>query len=88
MQYNQYFRQYNKLFPVHQQRITVHAAIVVVLAAVGGTTTPVAGTYALANAASFDLKATPATGFVFDHWVIGGFTDGSRCILIHRYSIK
>jgi hypothetical protein len=53
-----------------------HAAIVVVLAAVGGSTTPAAGTYALANAASFNLKATPSTGFVFDHWVIGGSLTG------------
>jgi hypothetical protein len=52
------------------------AAIVVVLAAVGGTTTPIPGTYALANAANFDLTATPATGFVFDHWVIGGSLTG------------
>lgn len=48
------------------------AAIVVVLAAVGGTTTPVAGTYALANAASFNIQANAASGFTFDHWVIGG----------------
>jgi hypothetical protein len=53
-----------------------HAAIVVVLSAVGGSTTPVAGTYALANAASFNLKATAATGFTFDHWVIGGSLTG------------
>jgi hypothetical protein len=53
-----------------------HAAIVVVLAAVGGSTTPAPGTYALANAANFDLKATPSTGFVFDHWVIGGSLTG------------
>ena len=48
------------------------AAIVVVLSAVGGTTTPAAGTYALANAASLNLQATAATGLTFDHWVIGG----------------
>ena len=52
------------------------AAIVVVLAGVGGSTTPAAGTYALNNAANLDLKATPATGFVFDHWVIGGSPTG------------
>ena len=49
-----------------------HAAIVVVLSAVGGSTTPAAGTYALANAASLNLQANAATGFTFDHWVIGG----------------
>ena len=48
------------------------AAIVVVLSTVGGTTTPAAGTYALANAQSFNLQANAATGFTFDHWVIGG----------------
>ena len=53
-----------------------HAAIVVVLAAVGGTTTPAPGAYALADAASFNLQATPATGFVFDHWAIGGSLTG------------
>lgn len=53
-----------------------HAAIVVVLSAVGGSTTPAAGTYALADAKSFNLVATPASGFVFDHWVIGGSLTG------------
>jgi len=48
------------------------AAIVVVLSAVGGTTTPTPGTYALASATSLNLQATAATGFTFDHWVIGG----------------
>ncbi len=48
------------------------AAIVVVLPSIGGTTSPVAGTYALQNAASTTLTATPASGFTFDHWVIGG----------------
>lgn len=47
-------------------------AIIVVLAGVGGTTTPVPGTYALANAGSTTLTATPDNGFKFDHWVIGG----------------
>jgi hypothetical protein len=49
-------------------------AIVVVLAAVGGTTSPAPGTYALQNAGSLQLTATPANGFKFDHWVIGGVT--------------
>jgi hypothetical protein len=47
-------------------------AIVVVLAAVGGTTSPAPGTYALANAAALELKATPNSGFVFHNWIIGG----------------
>lgn len=47
-------------------------AIVVVLAAVGGTTSPAPGTYALANAAALELTATPASGFVFHNWIIGG----------------
>ncbi len=49
------------------------AAVVVVLASVGGTTTPAPGVYTLANAASLNLKATPLSGWVFDHWVIGGY---------------
>ncbi len=48
------------------------AAIVVILPTVGGATSPAAGTYALANAASFQMTAMPTSGFVFDHWVIGG----------------
>ena len=47
-------------------------AIVVVLSSVGGTTTPAAGAYALADASQLKLTATPISGFKFDHWVIGG----------------
>ncbi len=47
-------------------------AIVVVLGSVGGTTNPAAGSYALADASSLKLTATPTSGFKFDHWVIGG----------------
>jgi hypothetical protein len=39
---------------------------------VGGNTIPAPGTYALANAASFDLTAVPDNGWVFSNWVIGG----------------
>ena len=49
------------------------AAIVVVLSAVGGTTSPAPGTYALENATSLQLTATPDSGWIFDHWVIGGY---------------
>lgn len=42
------------------------AAIVVVLAGAGGTTTPVAGTYALADATALELKATPSSGWQLD----------------------
>lgn len=48
------------------------AAIVVVLAAAGGTTNPVSGTYALDNATSLMLTATPSSGWTFSHWVISG----------------
>jgi hypothetical protein len=48
------------------------AAIVVVLSSAGGTTSPAPGTYALANAAAFDIKATPNSGWQFSHWVISG----------------
>ena len=53
-------------------------AIVVILAAVGGTTSPPPGTYAVANATSLDLTATPVSGFKFDHWVIGGAQAGAH----------
>lgn len=48
------------------------AAIIVVLTSAGGTTTPAPGTYALADATSTTLKATPNSGWVFYHWVISG----------------
>ena len=48
------------------------AAYVVVLSGTGGTTTPVPGTYALANLTSLLLTATPASGWTFSYWVIGG----------------
>ncbi len=48
------------------------AAFVVVLAGSGGTTSPTPGTYALENATSMMLTATPASGWTFSHWVIEG----------------
>ena len=48
------------------------AAIVVVLTSAGGTTSPVPGTYALEDASALELTATPASGWVFSHWVISG----------------
>jgi hypothetical protein len=48
------------------------AAIIIVLAGAGGTTSPVPGTYALADATSLDLTATPDSGWQFSHWVIAG----------------
>lgn len=48
------------------------AAIVVVLAGAGGTTVPVPGTYALADATALNLTATPLSGWTFSHWVIYG----------------
>ncbi len=55
--------------PLSQQ---ASAAIVVVLASAGGTTSPGPGTYLLANATAFDLKANANSGWQFDHWVIAG----------------
>jgi hypothetical protein len=43
------------------------AAIVVVLGSAGGTVSPASGTYALANAKSLMLTATPSSGWVFSH---------------------
>jgi hypothetical protein len=48
------------------------AAIVQVLGSAGGTVSPVPGTYALADAKSLMLTATPSSGWTFSHWVIEG----------------
>jgi hypothetical protein len=48
------------------------AAIVVVLPSAGGSTTPAQGTYALADATSLMLTATPTSGWEFSHWTICG----------------
>jgi hypothetical protein len=48
------------------------AAIVVVLAGAGGTTTPIPGSYALADATQLNLTATALSGWQFSHWVIYG----------------
>ncbi len=48
------------------------AAIVVVLESAGGTVSPPPGTYALADATSLNLKATPSNGWTFSHWTICG----------------
>jgi hypothetical protein len=48
------------------------AAIVIVLSSAGGTTDPVPGTYALADASSLMLTAKPSSGWTFSHWVIYG----------------
>jgi hypothetical protein len=49
-----------------------NAAIVVVLASAGGSTTPAPGTYAMADATTMQLKATPNSGWQFSHWTICG----------------
>ncbi len=49
-----------------------NSAIIVVLAAAGGTSTPAPGTYALADATSMTLTATPNSGWQFAHWTICG----------------
>jgi hypothetical protein len=59
----------NPLPPTSQLPI---AAIVIILTSAGGTTNPAPGTYALANATSFNLSATPSSGWQFEHWVISG----------------
>lgn len=46
------------------------AAIINILPSAGGTTTPKAGAYVMANASSFNLQATPLQGWTFSHWVI------------------
>jgi hypothetical protein len=49
-----------------------NAAIIVMLPSAGGTTSPAAGTYALADATTMQLKATANSGWVFSHWTICG----------------
>lgn len=49
-----------------------NSAIIVIYASAGGIVSPAPGTYALANAASFNLKATANNGWRFDHWTICG----------------
>ena len=49
-----------------------NAAIVVILPSAGGSTNPPPGTYALADATSFNLKATASSGWQFSHWTICG----------------
>jgi hypothetical protein len=48
------------------------AATVVVLSSAGGTTNPVPGSYALADATSLNLTAIPDNGWTFSHWIISG----------------
>ena len=48
------------------------SAIVIVLPSAGGTTSPPAGTYALADATAFDLTAKASSGWQFSHWTICG----------------
>ncbi len=48
------------------------AAIVVIFPSAGGTTIPAPGTYALADATSLNLQATPSSGWQFSHWTICG----------------
>ena len=52
--------------------VTATDAIVQILPGAGGTTDPLPGTYALANATILTLTAKPTSGWQFDHWVISG----------------
>jgi hypothetical protein len=58
--------------PINVTLNTSTDAIVVVVGGVGGTVSPAPGTYALANATSLNLTATPDSGWTFNHWVIAG----------------
>ncbi len=51
---------------------TATDALIVILASAGGTTNPPPGLYYLTNAESFNLQATPNSGWTFSHWVISG----------------
>jgi hypothetical protein len=47
-------------------------AIVVLVASTGGTTSPAPGYYSMTDATNLNITAIPASGWTFDHWVIGG----------------
>jgi hypothetical protein len=51
---------------------TANNAVIVVVAGVGGTVSPAPGTYAVANAATLQLTATPNSGWLFHNWIISG----------------
>jgi hypothetical protein len=51
---------------------TSKAAIVIILPSAGGSTIPAPGTYALADASSFNLTAMASNGWQFSHWTISG----------------
>jgi hypothetical protein len=48
------------------------AAIVIIFPSAGGSTIPAPGTYALADASSFNLTAMASNGWQFSHWTICG----------------
>jgi hypothetical protein len=48
------------------------SAVIGILASAGGTVSPAPGLYYMANASSFQLTATPSSGWQFSHWVIYG----------------
>lgn len=48
------------------------AAIIIIYPSAGGTTNPAPGTYAMADATSFNLQATAQSGWQFSHWTICG----------------
>jgi hypothetical protein len=47
-------------------------AVVGILASAGGTVNPSPGLYYLSDATSFQLTATPNSGWQFSHWIISG----------------
>jgi hypothetical protein len=51
---------------------TATNAVIGILASAGGTVSPAPGLYYMANASSFQLKATANSGWQFSHWVIYG----------------
>jgi hypothetical protein len=48
------------------------SAIIIIYPSAGGTTNPLPGTYAMADATSFNLQATAQSGWQFSHWTICG----------------
>jgi len=57
--------------------IMVNVTVNAVSPADGGSTNPFAGLYQVSENSFFQISATPASGYVFDHWELEGANVGS-----------
>ena len=63
--------------PVFENASTAQATLTI-NSAVGGTTDPPPGNYTYAYGTSVNVTAIPDTGYVFDHWMMGGGGFGNQ----------